>query len=325
VSPFSTTTETIEAFIGGAVAKVGYAGLAPGLAGLYQLNITIPATGITAGDYTIDVSGSDSYAAQAIITIGTAPTAAELARRQHSRPKSARQNLADNLSCGAGDLVTCGSIISFLTWEGRIQMRITHLGLVIVLAAAAASGQARGGRGGRGGEAPQQTQTPAPQNPDRDSTRRAGRKEFRDATQGPRRWPGHQLHRHRRELRHQSRRRNAEGQHLLRLLCQGRRRRHHPPPVSFIYNGGPGSASMYTHMGLGPKRIKLTDDGHGMPAPYEIEENGDSFLDATDMVFVDAPDHRLQPRGARRECVAVLRRDAGRDRLRRFHLPVHYR
>jgi hypothetical protein len=60
-------------------------------------------------------------------------------------------------------------------------------------------------------------------------------------------------------------------------------------PVSFIYNGGPGSASMYTHMGLGPKRIKLTDDGHGMPAPYEIEENGDSFLDATDMVFVDAP------------------------------------
>lgn len=58
--------------------------------------------------------------------------------------------------------------------------------------------------------------------------------------------------------------------------------------VSFIYNGGPGSASSYTHMGLGPKRIALTDDGSGMPAPYSIVENGDTFLDATDMVFVDA-------------------------------------
>ncbi len=59
-------------------------------------------------------------------------------------------------------------------------------------------------------------------------------------------------------------------------------------PLSFVYNGGPGSASSYTHMGLGPKRIVLTDDGSGMPAPYSIIENGDSFLDATDMVFVDA-------------------------------------
>src|SRR5215471_16292382 len=59
-------------------------------------------------------------------------------------------------------------------------------------------------------------------------------------------------------------------------------------PLSFVYNGGPGSASSYTHMGLGPKRIVLTDDGFGMPAPYSIVENGDSFLDATDMVFVDA-------------------------------------
>lgn len=59
-------------------------------------------------------------------------------------------------------------------------------------------------------------------------------------------------------------------------------------PVSFIYNGGPGSASSYTHMGLGPKRVLLTDDGFGMPAPYSVVENGDSFLDATDMVFVDA-------------------------------------
>jgi carboxypeptidase C (cathepsin A) len=41
-------------------------------------------------------------------------------------------------------------------------------------------------------------------------------------------------------------------------------------------------------MGLGPRRIVLSDDGHGMPAPYSITDNPDSFLDATDMVFIDA-------------------------------------
>lgn len=59
-------------------------------------------------------------------------------------------------------------------------------------------------------------------------------------------------------------------------------------PISIVYNGGPGSGSLFTHMGLGPKRILLTDDGHGMPAPYTIVENSDSFLDASDLVFVDA-------------------------------------
>jgi carboxypeptidase C (cathepsin A) len=59
-------------------------------------------------------------------------------------------------------------------------------------------------------------------------------------------------------------------------------------PLSFIYNGGPGSGSLFTHMGLGPRRIALTDDGHGMAAPYSIVDNNDSFLDATDMVFIDA-------------------------------------
>ena len=59
-------------------------------------------------------------------------------------------------------------------------------------------------------------------------------------------------------------------------------------PVAFSYNGGPGSASMFVHMGFGPRRVVLTPDGHGMPAPYTITDNDDSFLDATDLVFVDA-------------------------------------
>ncbi|HET9284666.1 MAG TPA: hypothetical protein VFR24_22165, partial [Candidatus Angelobacter sp.] len=59
-------------------------------------------------------------------------------------------------------------------------------------------------------------------------------------------------------------------------------------PISFVYNGGPGSASLFTHMGMGPKRVVLTADGHGMPAPYSVVDNEDSFLDATDLVFIDA-------------------------------------
>src|SRR5690242_246036 len=59
-------------------------------------------------------------------------------------------------------------------------------------------------------------------------------------------------------------------------------------PISFVYNGGPGAASLFTHMGMGPKRVVLTADGHGMPAPYTIVDNEDSFLDATDLVFIDA-------------------------------------
>ena len=59
-------------------------------------------------------------------------------------------------------------------------------------------------------------------------------------------------------------------------------------PLSFVYNGGPGSASLFTHMGMGPKRVALTADGHGLPAPYSVTDNEDSFLDATDLVFIDA-------------------------------------
>jgi carboxypeptidase C (cathepsin A) len=59
-------------------------------------------------------------------------------------------------------------------------------------------------------------------------------------------------------------------------------------PVSFVYNGGPGSASLFTHMGMGPRRPVLLPDGSGMPAPYTTVDNEDSFLDATDLVFIDA-------------------------------------
>ena len=61
-------------------------------------------------------------------------------------------------------------------------------------------------------------------------------------------------------------------------------------PVTFFYNGGPGSSSVWLRMAsFGPVRVKLTNAGSTPPAPYQLLDNPDSLLDKTDMVFVDAP------------------------------------
>jgi carboxypeptidase C (cathepsin A) len=62
-------------------------------------------------------------------------------------------------------------------------------------------------------------------------------------------------------------------------------------PITFLYNGGPGSATMYLHMGaFGPQRLVLPQDSaHQEGAPYQIVPNEYSLLDASDLVFIDAP------------------------------------
>jgi carboxypeptidase C (cathepsin A) len=61
-------------------------------------------------------------------------------------------------------------------------------------------------------------------------------------------------------------------------------------PVTFIFNGGPGSASFWLHMGaFGPRRIVTSTDAHTPAAPYSLVNNGSSLLDASDLVFIDAP------------------------------------
>jgi carboxypeptidase C (cathepsin A) len=59
-------------------------------------------------------------------------------------------------------------------------------------------------------------------------------------------------------------------------------------PLTFSFNGGPGSSSVWLHLGaLGPKRVKMLDDG-GMPAPpYQLVDNESTWLDQTDLVFID--------------------------------------
>ena len=59
-------------------------------------------------------------------------------------------------------------------------------------------------------------------------------------------------------------------------------------PLMFSFNGGPGSSSVWLHLGaLGPRRVKMRSDG-GMPAaPYELVDNDQTWLDRTDLVFID--------------------------------------
>src|ERR1700692_3662547 len=60
-------------------------------------------------------------------------------------------------------------------------------------------------------------------------------------------------------------------------------------PLTFAFNGGPGSASIWLHMGaLGPRRVVLNPDGFLPPAPYRIEDNPYTLLDKSDLVLVDA-------------------------------------
>lgn len=59
-------------------------------------------------------------------------------------------------------------------------------------------------------------------------------------------------------------------------------------PVTFCFNGGPGSSSVWLHLGmLGPKRIRFPDDATPLRPPYSLEDNDLSLLDVTDLVFID--------------------------------------
>jgi len=61
-------------------------------------------------------------------------------------------------------------------------------------------------------------------------------------------------------------------------------------PITFVYNGGPGSSTMWLHMGaFGPRRVITANDQHTSPAPYGLVENAESLLDVSDLVFIDAP------------------------------------
>jgi carboxypeptidase C (cathepsin A) len=59
-------------------------------------------------------------------------------------------------------------------------------------------------------------------------------------------------------------------------------------PVTFAFNGGPGSSSVWLHMAsVAPRRASLTDEGEAPPPPYQLTDNESTWLDLTDLVFID--------------------------------------
>jgi uncharacterized protein (TIGR03437 family) len=125
VSPYSLTTNTIDVYIGGQQATVVYAGLAPGLVGLYQVDVQVP-TGLTAGDNTLEIAGlnpstlePESDAFEALIPVGAgaaasvaAPSAAAgrvPARGPAARPFPALSPAArPSTPCGLGPMGCAG-------------------------------------------------------------------------------------------------------------------------------------------------------------------------------------------------------------------------
>jgi carboxypeptidase C (cathepsin A) len=59
-------------------------------------------------------------------------------------------------------------------------------------------------------------------------------------------------------------------------------------PITFSFNGGPGSSSVWLHLGLfGPRRVEMGDAGELLPPPYQLVDNEFSMLDVSDLVFID--------------------------------------
>lgn len=59
-------------------------------------------------------------------------------------------------------------------------------------------------------------------------------------------------------------------------------------PVTFIFNGGPGSAAVWLHMGgVAPRVVDMTDDGEALPPPNRLVDNESTWLDQSDLVFID--------------------------------------
>ena len=96
-------------------------------------------------------------------------------------------------------------------------------------------------------------------------------------------------------------------------------------PVTFFYNGGPGSSTIWLRMGsFAPMRVQVGDGVPTPGAPFTLAENQYSLLDRTDLVFIDAPGTgfgRIVGAGTPKEFYGV---DPDVRGLRPVHLPLHF-
>ena len=91
-------------------------------------------------------------------------------------------------------------------------------------------------------------------------------------------------------------------------------------PVTFFYNGGPGSATIWLHMGsYGPRVVETADAKPAGPAPYRLVNNADSLLDKSDLVFIDAVSTGFSRHCGQRERRRFLQRGWRRAGLCQIH------
>jgi len=90
-------------------------------------------------------------------------------------------------------------------------------------------------------------------------------------------------------------------------------------PITFVFNGGPGAAAVWLHLGTaGPRRIAFDDDGNPPTPPYRLEDNPNTWLVATDLVFIDPVGTGFS------RARAVLRRRGRHSHRRRVHPPLYH-
>ena len=92
-------------------------------------------------------------------------------------------------------------------------------------------------------------------------------------------------------------------------------------PLMFAFNGGPGSASVWLHLGaIGPRTVHMQQPDGTMPAPpYQVEDNENTWLTQTDLVFIDPGGHRLQPRHQAGAAEELSRPEGRHGRGRQVH------
>ena len=96
-------------------------------------------------------------------------------------------------------------------------------------------------------------------------------------------------------------------------------------PITFLYNGGPGSSTVWLHMGaFGPKRVVTADDTHSPAAPYRLIDNEYSLLDVERSGVHRCARHGLRPSAGSGQGEGLLRRRSGCPCIREFHRGVPF-